>query len=173
MNDQRRAVISQEELPAQAAAAVNVLRLVEDPDVGVSDLAAAIGADPVLAARRDLLALAERKRAGGGALLTAGQPAEALGLFRDAMVLACRALDPRGDPGPEPAALLAAVHDRLVPGGLLGEAQAGALARAGEAARAFAAVTVAPPEPLVAAVAADAAALVACARMGVANVSIA
>jgi len=163
-------------LPARAAAALEPLGSAS-PLAGAEVLyRAPAGAgpdDPVLAARRDLLALAERKRAGGGALLTAGQPAEALGLFRDAMVLACRALDPRGDPGPEPAALLAAVHDRLVPGGLLGEAQAGALARAGEAARAFAAVTVAPPEPLVAAVAADAAALVACARMGVANVSIA
>jgi HD-like signal output (HDOD) protein len=51
MSDQRGAVHSQEELPVQAAAAANVLRLVEDPDVGVPDLAAAIGADPVLAAR--------------------------------------------------------------------------------------------------------------------------
>ncbi len=126
-------------------------------------------ADPVLAARRDLVALAERKRAGGGALVAAGQPGEALGLFRDAVALACRALDPRGDPGAEPAALLAAVHGHLVPGGLLAEAEAAALARAGEAARAFAAVTIPPPDSLVAAIAADAGALIARARIGVAK----
>lgn len=125
--------------------------------------------DPLLAARRDLLALAERKRAGGGALVSAGQPGEALGLFRDAMSLACRALDPRGDPGGELAALLAAIHGHLVPGGLLAEAEAGALARAGEAARAFAAVTMAPPDSLVAAIAADTGALVTRARVGLAK----
>lgn len=124
---------------------------------------------PALAARRDLVALAERKRAGGGALLAAGQPAEALVLFRDAMSLACRALDPRGDPGSEPAALLAAVHGHLVPSRLLAEAEAGALARAGEAARAFAAVTITPPDSLVAAIVVDAGALVARARVAVAN----
>jgi superfamily II DNA or RNA helicase len=129
-------------------------------------------ADPLRAARRDLVALAERKRAGGGALVAAGQPAEALALFYDAMGLACRALDPRGDPGAEPAALLAAIHGHLVPGGLLPEADAGALARAGEAARAFAVVTIAPPDSLVAAIAADAGAFVARARVGVGSIAV-
>jgi HD-like signal output (HDOD) protein len=46
-----RAITGQELLPTQAAAAVNVLRLVEDPDTDIADLAAAIGTDPVLAAR--------------------------------------------------------------------------------------------------------------------------
>lgn len=123
------------------------------------------GGDPGLAARRDLVAVAERKRVGGAALLAAGQPAEALGLFRDAMSLASRALDPRGDPGSEPASLLAAIHGHLVPSGLLAEAEVSALARAGEAARAFAAVTIKPPDSLVAAIAADAGALVTRARV--------
>ncbi|HEX7622351.1 MAG TPA: DEAD/DEAH box helicase, partial [Anaeromyxobacteraceae bacterium] len=80
--------------------------------------------DPILAARRDLLTLAERKRAGAAALVTAGQPGEALALFREAMALACRALDPRGDPGAEPAALLAAIHGHLLSEKLLTEAEA-------------------------------------------------
>jgi superfamily II DNA or RNA helicase len=160
-------------LPARAAEALHPLGSAS-PLAGAEVLyrapLGACPADPLLAARRDLLALAERKRAGGGALVTAGQPAEALGLFRDAMALACRALDRRGDPGAEPAALLAAVHGHLVPGGLLAEAEAGALARAGEAARAFAAVTIAPPESLVATIAADTGALLTRARIEVANV---
>lgn len=79
-------------------------------------------------------------------------------------------VDPRGDPGSGPAALLAAIHGHLMPGGLLADAEAGALARAGEAARAFASVTIAPPDSLIAAIAADAGALVARARIAVANV---
>lgn len=124
----------------------------------------AAAADPVLAARRDLLALAERKRAGAAALVAAGQPGEALVLFREAMALCCRSLDPRGDPGAEPAALLAALHGHLLPEKLVSEAEASALARAGEASRAFGASTVAPPEALLAAVTTDAAALLARAR---------
>lgn len=123
--------------------------------------------DPLLAARRELVALAERKRAGAAALVSAGQPGEALALFREAMALACRALDPRGDPGAAPAALLAAIHGHLLPERLLSEAEASALARAGEAARAFGASTVEPPESLVGAVTADAAALLARAKVGV------
>jgi len=126
-------------------------------------------ADPLLAARRDLVALAERKRTGGSALLSAGQPAEALRLFHEAMALACRALDPRGDPGAEPAALLAAIHGHLVPSGLLTGEEAGALSRAGEASRAFAAVAIAPPDALVAAIATDVGAFLARARGGIAN----
>jgi hypothetical protein len=117
--------------------------------------------DPILAARRGLLALAERKRASAAALVSAGQPGEALTLFRDAMTFACRALDPRGDPGAEPAALLAALHGHLIQGGLVTEAEAAAMARAGEAARAFGGSTVTPPEPLMRAVSADAAAVLA------------
>jgi len=119
------------------------------------------GADPRLAARRDLLALAERKRLAASSLLAVGQPGEALPLFREAMTLACRALDGRGDPGAEPAALLAAIHGHLIQEKRLTEAEAFALARAGEAARAFGGSAVAPPEPLVAAIISDAAALLA------------
>jgi len=93
--------------------------------------------------------------------VAAGQPGEALALFREAMALACRALDPRGDPGAEPAALLAAIHGHLLPEELLTEADAFAFARAGEAARAFGVSTVAPPEALMTAVAMDASALLA------------
>ena len=125
--------------------------------------------DPVLAVRRDLVALAERKRAGAAALVAAGQPGEALALFREALTLGCRALDPRGDPGAEPAALLGAIHGHLLPAKLLSEAEASAMARAGEAARAFGSSTVEPPEALVVAVSADAAALLARARVGLAG----
>lgn len=125
--------------------------------------------DPVVAARRGLVALAERKRAGAAALVAAGQPGEALTLFREAMALSCRALDPRGDPGSEPAALLAAIHGHLAPGKLLTDVEASGLARAGEAARAFGASTVEPPEALIAAVTTDAAALLARAKAGLAS----
>ncbi len=123
--------------------------------------------DPALAPRRDLVALAERKRAGAAALVAAGQPGEALALFREALALGCRALDPRGDPGAEPAALLAAIHGHLLPARLLTEAEATALARVGEAARAFGSSTVEPPESLVAAATTVAAALLARARVAV------
>ncbi|ABS27491.1 Non-specific serine/threonine protein kinase [Anaeromyxobacter sp. Fw109-5] len=155
-------------LPARAAEALHPLGSAS-PLAGAEVLYRAPpgpgAADPGLAARRDLVSVAERKRVGGAALLAAGQPAEALGLFRDAMSLASRALDPRGDPGSDPASLLAAIHGHLVPNGLLADAEVSALARAGEAARAFAAVTITPPDSLVAAIAADAGALVARARV--------
>jgi superfamily II DNA or RNA helicase len=154
-------------LPARAAEALGPLGSAS-PLAGAEVLYRApsdAGAtDPVLAARRELLALAERKRVGAAALVSAGQPAEALGLFREAMSLGCRALDPRGDPGAAPAAVLAAIHGHLLPEGLLTEAAASAIARAGEAAQAFGASTVAPPESLVTAVVADASALLARAR---------
>ena len=159
-------------LPARAAEALHPLGSASPlagGDVLYRAPPSAEAANPALAARRDLVALAERKKVGGGALLAAGQPAESLSLFREAMALACRALDPRGDPGSEPAALLAAVHGHLVPAGLLTESEAGALARAGEAARAFAAVTIAPPDSLVGAIAADAGALVVRARIALAE----
>ena len=113
------------------------------------------------AARRTLATLAERKRTAGEALAVAGQPAEALGLYHEAMAFACRSLDPRGDPGAEPAVLWAAIHGHLVPAALVTEGEAGALARAGEVARAFASAAVLPPEALVTAVAADARRLIA------------
>jgi hypothetical protein len=117
-------------------------------------------ADPSPAARRDLTALAERKHAAAAALVVAAQPGEALAFFREAMALACRALDRRSDPGAEPAALLQAVHGHLLPEGLVSDAEASALARAGDAARAFGTSVVAPPEALVARIGADAAGLV-------------
>ncbi|MCX5731291.1 MAG: hypothetical protein NTY18_08060, partial [Deltaproteobacteria bacterium] len=125
--------------------------------------------DPVMAARRGLVALAERKRSGATALVAAGQPGEALPLLREAMAIACRALDPRGDPGADPAALLAAIHGHLLPEGILSDAEASAVAGAGEAARAFGSSTLEPPARLVAAIAESAAALMARARGAVAN----
>ena len=105
----------------------------------------------------------------GAVLLPAGAAAAlaALVLFREALTLGCRALDPRGDPGAEPAALLAAIHGHLLPARLLTEAEASALARVGEAARAFGSSTVEPPESLVAAASTDAVALLARARVAV------
>ncbi len=157
-------------LPALAAEALDALGSAS-PLAGAEVLYRAPGretaTDPILAARRDLVMLAGRKRAAAAALTTAGQPGEALPLFREAMALALRAMDPRGDPGADPAALLAALHGHLLPGGLVTEAEAAALARAGEAARAFAQSTVAPPEPLVTGVAADAAAVFARASVAV------
>ncbi|MFL5273859.1 MAG: SNF2-related protein [Anaeromyxobacteraceae bacterium] len=120
--------------------------------------------DPALAARRDLVALAERKRAGAAALVAAGEQGEALALFSAAMSLACRALHPGGDPGAEPASLLAAIHGQLLPAGVLSDAEASAVARASAAASAFGATTIAPPEALVTAIAHDASALVGRAR---------
>ena len=57
-------------------------------------------------------------------------------------------------------AAAAAIHARLLPQKLLAEREAAAIARAGEAARAFATSPVAPPEALVARIAADTAELV-------------
>jgi len=150
-------------LPASAAAALGRLG-------AASPLAAAAvlyrapeetpTADPRAEAARTLAALAVRKRLAAEALVAAGQAAEALPLFRDAMALACRSLDPQGDPGAEPAQLLAAIHARLLPQKLLTEVHASALARADEAAGAFTASPIAPPESLVSWIAAEAAALV-------------
>jgi hypothetical protein len=98
-----------------------------------------------LAARRALASGARRKRDAADALVAAGMACEALHLYRDAMALACRALDDRGDPGEEPAALLLAVHAHLVPSGALDSAGAAALTRGGELARAFARLPDAPP----------------------------
>jgi hypothetical protein len=157
-------------LPAQAVAALERLGLASPLSGAETVYRARTGArpdDPLRAARRDLAALAERKRAAGDALLAAGQPAEALALFGEAIAFASRALDPRGDPGADPSALLAAIHGHLVPAGLLSEPEAAAVARAAQAARAFAAATVAPPPALVSAVAGDARALVARAGAGV------
>jgi len=151
-------------LPARAAEALRALGSAS-PLYGAELIyqapANAHDADPILAARRDLVALAQRKRVGATALVSAGQPGEALALLREAMTLACRALDGRGDPGAEPAALLAAIHGYLLPEGILTGAEASALAQAGEVARAFGTSTVSPPEALVAAVTADASALLA------------
>lgn len=116
--------------------------------------------DARAAASRALAAAASRKHAAAEALVAAGIPAEALPLYRDAMALACRALDDRGDPGEEPATLLVAAHGHLVSSGALTGLEAGALARAGELARAFERVPGALPSALTASMAADARALV-------------
>jgi Helicase conserved C-terminal domain len=149
-------------VPARALEALGVLGSAS-PFAGAEVLyrAAEAADDAPSAARRELVTVAGRKRAAGDALAAAGQPAEALGLYREAMAFACRSLDSRGDPGAEPAALWAAIHGHLVPAGALSESDAGAFARAGEVARAFASVAVAPPAALVVAVAADASGLVA------------
>jgi HD-like signal output (HDOD) protein len=49
-------VRSPRSVPARSGVATRVLLLVDDPDVGVSDLAAAVGADPALASRTIALA---------------------------------------------------------------------------------------------------------------------
>jgi superfamily II DNA or RNA helicase len=120
--------------------------------------------EPAFAARRDRLALAERKLDAGRALLDAGMGGEALGLLRDALALACRALDDRVDSGDDAAALVAAVYSHLIPTGALTSQDAHALLRAGELARAFAGSTVRPPEALVAEIAVEARDLCARAR---------
>ena len=115
----------------------------------------------VTVGRLNLADLAERKLAAASALHGAGQVAEALPLYRVALELACRAIDPRGDPGERAAELLAAIHGVLLPAGQISAAEAAAIARAGEAARAFEGSTLPPPASLVAAVASDAEGLVA------------
>jgi hypothetical protein len=112
--------------------------------------------DPSLAARRNRLALAERKLAAGRALADAGMGGEALGLLRDALALACRALDDRLDSGDDAAALLAAVYGHLIPKGLLTSDHAHALVRAAELARAFGGSAAPPPTAIVAELAAEA-----------------
>lgn len=116
--------------------------------------------DARAAASRALAAAASRKLSAAEALVAADMPAEALPLYRDAMALACRALDGRGDPGEEPAALLVAVHGHLVSSGALTGLEAAALSRAGELARTFERVPGALPPELTASMAADARALV-------------
>jgi superfamily II DNA or RNA helicase len=106
--------------------------------------------DPALEARRQRLAGAERKLAAASALTAAGLGGEALGALRDALALGCRAASAEGDPGEDAAALLGAVYGRLIPSGALTAADAHALVRAGELARAFGAIATAPPEGLVA-----------------------
>src|SRR5262249_7740767 len=105
--------------------------------------------DPVLEARSARLGCAERKLAAANALVQAPLGAEALGLLRDSLALACRAASPE-DPGEDSGARLRAVYERLVPCGALSIADAHALVRAGELARAFGSSGVEPPAPLIA-----------------------
>ncbi len=121
-------------------------------------------ADAQRALRRERLATAERKLGAARALVAASLGSEALGPLRDALALACRALDERGDPGDDPAALLGAVYGHLVPSGALTPADAHALVRAGELARAFDGSPLQPPESLIAEVMEEARSLVARAR---------
>jgi hypothetical protein len=104
--------------------------------------------DPVLTARRARLASAERKLAAAEALRAAGLGGEALGMLRDALSLGCRAASAAGDPGDDHAALLSAVYGTLIPAGTLAAADAHALVRAGELARAFGGSALAPPSAL-------------------------
>jgi SNF2-related domain/Helicase conserved C-terminal domain len=105
--------------------------------------------DPALAARRTRLSAAERKLAAAGALAAAGLGGEALGMLRDALAFGCRAACDAGDPGDDHAALLSAVYGSLIPSSTLAAADAHALVRAGELARAFGGSDAAPPEALV------------------------
>lgn len=114
--------------------------------------------DPAAEASRALLAAAERKLAAAAALVTAGMANEAPALMQQSLSLACRAAA-KSDPGEDGAALLAAVYTQLIPAGALTEADAHALARAGELARVFGGSAVAPPEPLLSGVEKDAKAL--------------
>jgi hypothetical protein len=149
-------------VPASAVAALAPLGLAS-PFAGAEVLFRAPAQSPedaLAATSRALAAGAARKRAAADALVAAEMPAEAISLYRDAMALACRALDDRGDPGEEPATLLLAVHGHLVSSGALTPAEAAALARAGELARAFERLPESLPAALTASVAADAGDLV-------------
>ena len=123
--------------------------------------------EPQFEARRARALEAARKLAGARALVQAGIGAEALGLLHGALALACRAMDDRGDPGEAPTAILASVFEHCVPNGTLGDADANALTRAGELARAFASTALQPPASLVAKIAAEATDLVARANAAV------
>ena len=146
-------------LPSPAAAALAVFGDAS-PLAGAEILFASAAPAPSSdqTRRRGCLAAAERKLAACRALADAGLTAEALGLARECLVLACRAAAER-DPGEDPAALLAAVYGELIPAGALLAADAHALARAGELARAFALSPLPPPAPLVADLGTEAAAL--------------
>jgi hypothetical protein len=119
--------------------------------------------DPALLARRALLAAATRKLAAAGALIAAGMGGEALCLLRDALACGCRAAAEE-DPGEASAALLGTVYGALVPAGAITEADAAALAKSGELARAFAG-SAEPPTGLLAGVEKEARDLLA--RVGV------
>jgi hypothetical protein len=80
---------------------------------------------------------AMRKLKAGRTLVEAGSLVEALHLFREALSLGCRAACERGDPGEDAAALFSAIYGELLPGGAITAADAHALSRAGELARAF------------------------------------
>jgi superfamily II DNA or RNA helicase len=112
--------------------------------------------DPIVEARRVRLSAAERKLAAAAALTAAGLGGEALGMLREALAFGCRAACASGDPGEEHAALLSAVYGALIPGGVLTPADAHALVRAGELARAFGGSAATPPEAMVAELAREA-----------------
>ncbi|HSM91673.1 MAG TPA: DEAD/DEAH box helicase [Anaeromyxobacteraceae bacterium] len=156
-------------IPSSAVAALAPLGAAS-PFVGAEVLYRSAPSTPEearAAASRALASGAARKRSAGDALLAAGLASEALPLFRDAMALALRALDVRGDPGDEPAALQLAVHGHLLPSGAISAAEGAALARAGELARAFERLPDALPAQLAASIAGDARALVERARAAV------
>jgi hypothetical protein len=143
-------------LPANAAAAINLFG--EASPLAGSEVLferQVPAPDPEATRRRMQLAAAERKLTGARALGEQDLGTEALGLLRDALTLMCRASAER-DPGEEPAALLAAIYSELVPKAQLLAADASALTRAGELARAFGMSAARPPPALVLAVAKDA-----------------
>ena len=142
-------------LPAQAAAALTAFGEAS-PLAGAQVLfeRAASPVGPETARRRALLVAAERKLAGARVLDKQDLGGEALGLLRDALALLCRTAGER-DPGEEPASLLAAVYSELIPQKALSPADANALTRASELARAFGASSAHPPPSLVSELAAE------------------
>ena len=104
--------------------------------------------DLALELRRARLSAAERKLKAGEALVAADFGVEALGMFREALSLGCRAAFKLGDPGEDSVTLLAGVYGELLPEGVLSSADAHALVRAGELARAFNCAGFSPPDLL-------------------------
>ncbi len=137
-------------LPANAAEALAPLGDASPLEQGEEIYRAEPKAPPDLALerRRARLSAAERKLKAAEALVAADFGVEALGMFREALSLGCRAAFKQGDPGEDSVALLAGVYGELLPEGVLSSADAHALVRAGELARAFNCAGFSPPDPL-------------------------
>jgi hypothetical protein len=110
--------------------------------------------------KEELTRVARRRLAAARKLAEAGMGAEAIPLAHEAMLTRLRAALPADADAPDPAGLLRAVYERLLPEGTVTLDQAGAVGRVGDLARAYADRDAEVPAPIVSRVLEEAAALV-------------